>query len=114
MIDSELVSYENVANYFADTKEYAGFHRDNWERLIRQNMNGMVGKPRLRWQFRVPVSDLQRLDEPDMKPLMIFARDGTSETLNDWWSKDTIGYYGEQAQLSKATALTNQKRMFNV
>ena len=114
MIDSELVSYENVANYFADTKKYAGFHRDNWERLIRQNMNGMVGKPRLRWQFRVPVSDLQRLDEPDMKPLMIFARDGTSDAPNDWWSKDTIGYYGEQAQLSKATALTNQKRMFNV
>ena len=61
-------------------------------------MKGMSEKPRVRWAFYVPFSDLDYLSQPNETPNMIYMRGGTSHTPNDWWSKDTIGYYGKPSK----------------
>ena len=90
MSNTEIIPYEDLAIFLATTRQYRNFDPSEWERLIRHNMQGMREKPRLRWAFHVPVSDLEFLAQPDQTPNMIFMKDGTSHTPNDWWSKDTI------------------------
>ena len=44
------------------------------------------------------------------------ARSGTSDTPNDWWSNDTIGYYGEPvaATIIQGNSGNKQKTLLSV
>ncbi len=94
MSNTEIIPYDDLADYLATTRDYKDFDPDQWERLLRQNMKGMSEKPRMRWAYHVPLSDLDYLSQPSETPNMIFMRGGTSKTPNDWWMKDTLSYYG--------------------
>ena len=86
--DDELGPLDNLINYLQATNSFAGCNRNDWEWLIRENMEGRTEKARHRWCFRVPISDLNTFDR------MLYARGGTSGMPNDHWNADSIKYYG--------------------
>ena len=43
--DDVIIPFDVLANYLATTDDFEGFDRNLWERLIRENMEGMQNKP---------------------------------------------------------------------
>merc|ERR1711966_95143 len=54
MSDTEIIDYDDLAAFLFTTREFRGYDKTLWPRLIRENMAGMREKPRLRWAFHVP------------------------------------------------------------